>query len=387
MKIFSSFSLFLTLLLLSSPQDGDAATKKNKRSPEPVKQAQKNNSTEKEKKPKVEEPTPAEEESPIQKDTPQWEKSDQEKMLRGDLVTGEELLPDESDKIEEQEEVIPLDIPDEKIKEAEIPLEIPQELMPLYLPTQEGQYLLDPQKLLSEQEKADIEHLLDEIRGSTGVSAYLTIFTADQKIPASLNAPSLARQIFGDRSSCMLVEYRRGQFNSSQIVYSEDLGHNLNDNQRKSLLDGAKRAASEKSDDLDVLWSLLDAAGSQLPGIVNLAKTSPLAPRIAVPKVEYTLKPDEDTGKKSKKTFKINDFFISFWESYGSLILILFSLTAVLWGVIAYIKKRTVYAMESLPTNRQLGAPHGTGSTRILYYNTQQEHSKLEKDLLKDFFN
>lgn len=392
MKFYSSFSLILCFfLIITLPSEG--ARKSSGKRASSAAQQEKTRSQEKEppkeKESKEQSPAPEEqpEETPIQTDTPQWEKNDQESMLRGDLVTGEGVLPDEADQKDPEENVIPLDIPDDQMQETEIPKEIPQELMPLYLPSDKELLLIDPQKLLSEQERADIEQLLKEIKEATGVTAYLTVFTEDQKIPASLNAPSLARQIFGDRNLCMLIEYRRGRFNATQLVYSEDLSHCLSDNQRKALLDGTKRAASEKSEDIDILWNLLDAAGSQLPGIINLAKTSPLAPRIAVPKTDLPLKIDTDDAKKDKKKIKLDEVFDSFCQTYGTLLIILFSGTIVIWAVFAYLRHKRIYFMESVPVSKQLGAPHGTGSTRVLYYNTQKEQSKLEKDLLKDFFN
>lgn len=392
MKFFRPFSFILCLfLIITLPSEGarKSSGKRASSSAQQEKTRSQEKETPKEKEAKEQPPAPEEqpEETPVQADTPQWEKNDQENMLRGNLVTGEGLLPDETDQEGTEENVIPLDIPDDQMQETEIPKEIPQELMPLYLPSDKDQFLIDPQKLLSAQERADVEQLLKEIKESTDVTVYLTIFTEDQKIPASLNAPSLARQIFGDRNLCMLMEYRRGQFNATQIVYSEDLSHCLSDNQRKSLLDGTKRAASEKSEDIDILWNLVDAAGSQLPGIINLAKTSPLAPRIAVPKTDLSLKVDPDDAKKNKKKIKLDEVFDTFCQTYGTLLIILFSGTITIWAVFAYLRHKRVYAMESLPVSKQLGALHGTGTTRILYYNTQKEQSKLEKDLLKDFFN
>lgn len=320
-------------------------------------------------------------------DTPQWEKKDQEQMLRGDLITGEGILPDEAEQADAPEDLIPLDIPDAEIVETPIPVEIPQELMPLYLPKDKDQYLIDPQKLLSEQETADIARLLDEIREATEVSIYLTIFTSDQKIPASLNAPSLARQIFSDKPSCVLIEYRRGAFNRAQVIYSEDLSHTLTDGHRKSLLDAAKRQAAESSEDLDVLWFFLDTVGTQLPGVINMAKTSPLAPRIAVPKSNYKIKTSPEDEKAPVKKPKLDEVAFSFWNDYGTGAIVILVLLFGTAGIIVFIKKRKIYHIEHLPISKQLGAPHGTGSTRVLYYNTPKEPTKLEKDLLKDFFN
>lgn len=383
-------SLFLCgLFFIGMQQDAFCAKPSQKNNSSKQANSSKENDKKAEKKAEKKEEVQAEEEiaPALLPDTPQWEKKDQEQMLRGDLITGEGILPDESEQADAPEDLIPLDIPDAEIVETPIPVEIPQELMPLYLPIDKDQYLIDPQKLLSEQETADIARLLDEIREATEVSIYLTIFTSDQKIPASLNAPSLARQIFGDKPSSVLIEYRRGAFNRAQVIYSEDLSHTLTDGHRKSLLDAAKRQAAESSEDLDVLWSFLDTVGTQLPGVINMAKTSPLAPRIAVPKSNYKIKTSPEDEKTPVKKPKLDEVAFSFWNDYGTgaivILLVLFG-TA---GIIVFLKKRKIYHIEHLPICKQLGAPHGTGSTRVLYYNTPKEPTKLEKDLLKDFFN
>lgn len=392
--ILSRLSLFLCCLFFigmqqdafcAKPSQRNNSSKQASSAKQGDKKADKKTQKKEEKKEEIqaeEEATPA-----LLANTPQWEKGDQEQMLRGDLITGVGILPDESEEADAPEDLIPLDIPDAEIVETPIPVEIPQELMPLYLPSDKEQYLIDPQKLLSEQETADIARLLEEIREATEVSIFLTIFTSDQKIPASLNAPSLARQIFGDKPSCVLVEYRRGAFNTAQVIYSEDLSHTLTDGHRKSLLDAAKREAAESSEDLDVLWSFLNTVGTQLPGVINMAKTSPLAPKIAVPKSNYKIKSSPEDEKAPVKKPKLDEVAFSFWNEYGSGVLITLLVLFGTTGTILFIKKRKIYHIEHLPISKQLGAPHGTGSTRVLYYNTPKEPSKLEKDLLKDFFN
>lgn len=341
--------------------------------------------------PAVERPVvqvPAEQESPAPPPgMPEWITEDQSRMFRGEWFAGEEILPDESEKIDLADEAFSLDAPDESVSPAEQSGEIPKELMPLYLPQKADQQLMDPQLLLSEQEQADIAKLLEEIREVTGITVYLTVFNHGQKVPPSLNAPSLARHIFGGRPSCVLVEYYRGSLSPVQVVYSEDLGHCLDAQKRKELLDAAQKQAAEYADDLDILWHFLNAQGNQFPGILNLSRSTPMATHIDVPKIDYKFRETPASPKKAPAKIDYAEKAQETWDHYGTTFLILFSLLIVSTGAYLLWQRKRIHPLISQPVRKRMGAPHGTGTTRVLHYSGQVSKSKLEKDLLKDFFN
>lgn len=70
--------------------------------------------------------------------------------------------------------------------------------LPDYIRTSTG--LIDPQKLLTEVESNDVIELIKLIKSRYNVNLFVSIFAAGQKVPPSVNAPTIARQIFKTRN-------------------------------------------------------------------------------------------------------------------------------------------------------------------------------------------
>ena len=63
--------------------------------------------------------------------------------------------------------------------------------LPEYIRTTTG--LIDPQKLLGEVERNDVIELIRLIKDRYNVNLFVSIFAAGQKVPPSVNAPTIAR--------------------------------------------------------------------------------------------------------------------------------------------------------------------------------------------------
>ena len=75
--------------------------------------------------------------------------------------------------------------------------------LPEYIRTTTG--LIDPQKLLGEVERNDVIELIRLIKDRYNVNLFVSIFAAGQKVPPSVNAPTIARQIFKDKERNLLL--------------------------------------------------------------------------------------------------------------------------------------------------------------------------------------
>lgn len=317
--------------------------------------------------------------------TPQWTEDDRNKVLRGEWFSEEVLLPLEEDTPDPEVSVITVE--DGSSDDDSLNTSIPPDNIPQYAPADINQQLIDPQCILTEQERMDIARILMQIKGATGLSIYLTVFDKGQKIPPALNAPALSRKIFGDRTSLILVEYHRSNFLETQIIYSNDLGAALDDEKKKSLFDAAQKKAAEYTEDSDRLWHLLYAIGEQVPYIRTLVKNLETTRKINIPDITYDL--PVVAPKENAKETKWMDELKEFWKEKGIPVLSGFLIICALVAYICYRYSRRIYPLydHHSPGKKRLGAPYGTNTARVLYYSGQIKKPKKEEDLLKDFFN
>lgn len=106
--------------------------------------------------------------------------------------------------------------------------------LPEYIRTTTG--LIDPQKLLGEVERNDVIELIRLIKDRYNVNLFVSIFAAGQKVPPSVNAPTIARQIFKDKERNLLLHFHMGDIKSAQIALDPDLSSHLGDTGRRDLL-------------------------------------------------------------------------------------------------------------------------------------------------------
>ena len=99
--------------------------------------------------------------------------------------------------------------------------------LPDYIRTSTG--LIDPQKLLTEVESNDVIELIKLIKSRYNVNLFVSIFAAGQKVPPSVNAPTIARQIFKNKERNLLLHFHMGDIKSAQIALDPELSAQIGD--------------------------------------------------------------------------------------------------------------------------------------------------------------
>lgn len=241
--------------------------------------------------------------------------------------------------------------------------------LPDYIRTSTG--LIDPQKLLTEVESNDVIELIKLIKSRYNVNLFVSIFAAGQKVPPSVNAPTIGRQIFRNKERNLLLHFHMGDIKSAQIALDPDLSAQLGDAGRRDLLYQVKQDASRFTNPQDELITAMislmerteaDMAAAPKPALPALTPDSPSA----IPEADITiLEPEEDRESHLHAMIKA-------WMSFAlanaaGIILHVSALVtvAVLWLV--WKNKRVVRLLPSEPDKR-LGAPHGASQSRPVNY-------------------
>lgn len=251
--------------------------------------------------------------------------------------------------------------------------EVNEYFLPDYIRTTNG--LIDPQKLLGEVESQDVIELIRRVKSRYNVNLFVSIFAAGQRVPPSVNAPTIARQIFRNGERNLLLHFHMGDIKSAQIALDPELSAQLGDAGRRDLLYQVKQDASRFTDPQDELVTAIislarrtaaDMAAAPRPSLTALEPNNPAG----IPEANITiLEPEEARESPLHAMMKA---WISFaLANVAGIILHVSALVAavVLWLV--WKNKRVVHLLPSEPDKR-LGAPNGASQSRPVNYCMQE---------------
>ncbi len=195
---------------------------------------------------------------------PEWTPEDRKALITGKLVPGKALLG--ISKFDGDETIAPAssDYDTDPTLAKTNPKEIPAEFLPRYRARQSGQRIIDPQGLLSAQERLDHEHFLSLQAAESPVKVQLVLFDREQIPPSGLNLTSLMEGPFRGDEWTVVVQYYLGSPKRSQIAFSEDLQKITDDTRRLELIRKAVGGSLRQSDPDSQLHSFLISLTNQL---------------------------------------------------------------------------------------------------------------------------
>ncbi len=244
---------------------------------------------------------------------------------------------------------------------------------------QPGNGLIDPQKLLTEVEGADVVALIEQVREYYGINLYVSVFAAGQKVPASVNAPAVSRQIFKQGARNLLLHFHVGDLKSAQVAFDDEVSARLGDEGRRELLYRVKQDASVYTYPQDELMaamvSLVERSRTQVnAGALPTTEDEAVPERVGVPRVDIDLGEEKKVEESSFKEM------VQAWKKYAmenvmGIVLHLGGLLALIGAWLSYRNLRVVRLLPSEPDKR-LGAPNGASQSRPVNFRTQDRFEK-----------
>ena len=207
--------------------------------------------------------------------------------------------------------------------------------LPDYIRTSTG--LIDPQKLLAEVESNDVIELIKLIKSRYNVNLFVSIFAAGQKVPPSVNAPTIARQIFRNKERNLLLHFHMGDIKSAQIALDPELSSQLRDAGRRDLLYQVKQDASRFTNPQDEL----------IEAMISLARRTEAdmasAPRPTLPALE----PDNPETQESSLHAMMKAWMTFALANVAGIILHISALAAIVVLWLVWKNKRVVHLLPS----------------------------------------
>lgn len=316
---------------------------------------------------------------------PEWDPEDLEKVKKGEILPGQDLLREISEDLRlppapdpmPEEALPPEPEPGEMVEED--PTVIGTRYLEAYFGRRPAGYLMDPQEMLSRQEYRDREIFLEYHAGDSEVNLYVYLFDAEQQLPEGYTIERVFSDHFARTGPTALVFYYLGRPERSQMLLSEGIRAVVSKEEQDRALRTSIQEAFEKSDaahqldnfsvemSIRLYWFEKAMAG---PGMKEADEADILALQEARPPL--TLPPSEN---------KILQFLTkSLWA------MIILVISAVFgWAGRTVARRRLRYVFPEVDTEPLLGAPHAAGVGAVISFSSSQLPPSQQRDHVPDY--
>lgn len=202
---------------------------------------------------------------------PQWSAEDWEQLKKGELVAGADLLVDNDrakttaeDGSEESQLSEPVALVDglptdeqaleQSTDEAKL---IPESFLDDYFEIKAGSYLVDPQRLFSNQETLDREGFLKYYADESEIDVRIYLFDAHQEIPEPYSLHRLVEEQYADGPMTAVVFYFLGNPGRNQLLFGGEGADLVKAEPLRKMLESASIKAMEKSDPVAQMESFI----------------------------------------------------------------------------------------------------------------------------------
>lgn len=315
---------------------------------------------------------------------PTWTPNDSKQLMKGEWWNKQlNSQLNAQTNIPQQQSFLPLTTSEELKRLPQLP-ENDEEVLPIFLPEYPLAALagiIDPQKLLDQMDKEELQALLSSIQKRNKVKFYISIFAKDQKVPAALNAPTLARSIFHEGERSILLHIHLGDSKKTQISYDPELAAELPEDTRRSMLSAIKEHATHFNEPSTVLFeSVRLLARLSQPSIQQLNRrlhphtnnTQTEGISTEIPPVPLILPSDPVQHHSSMR-----ELILSMVEGKTGIALFIALIIAAFLGCITvWIRLRRNVQLEISDADLRLDATVGAGVSRAVNYKDGKETSK-----------
>ncbi|WP_018970565.1 hypothetical protein [Rubritalea marina] len=321
---------------------------------------------------------------------PEWSEEDKQRLEAGELIVGGALLADEFVIPEREQNVTPsVEVVIEAVEEKpqEPGFEVLDQNSTIfgrhllnYFGEQASSHLVDPQQLLSMQERQDFLYALKVHADVAKVPVYVYLFDEEQRVPEGYHPEQNFKRVFKSvEKPILIVYYYMGAPMRSQLALVGGQSSEVPDWHMRELLWNSSDKAKEKSDVFDQLDAFLGQVSMRLFWVEELLDELVVENRSPLEVAEEANTSEVGSSKLYQNLIaKVN---LSVEQLMLSLSVFILILTSFLW----WWKRR--YIFPDTPSPRRLGAKNGGTCGGVLAFRDAHESpSEQGKRFDKDFF-
>lgn len=210
----------------------------------------------------------------------------------------------------------------------------------------------DPQSLLSNEERLDFQHSLEQYSDTSSISIYLYIFDREQQVADGNNIESTFNKFYNSEPVVAVIYYYMGQPERAQIKLGGIDTHNLSSFKIRELSKGVRMSAKRYGSNVDQLEEFLRELSLQLFWIEKAIIEGKDLPPIEQQKLAETIQPKPSKGRFDAIIEVIKPKLKTIFLSVSLILL------TSLFLFIFITKKKMYFPRVNIP--KRLSLPNGT---------------------------
>jgi hypothetical protein len=310
---------------------------------------------------------------------PTWSEEDLQRISKGESLISDSLfrLQEPSDQSMQDNEVLVLPEPGPDSLTIIPPTEIPEEDLIKYFGQKADSFLLDPQKLLTQQESNDRLAFLKYHASDSKVDFYVYLFDEQQEIPSIIQVDELLAKYYSSDRPALVLFYFLGAPQRSEIHLSPKLMISVGQAERDRALQNSINQAIVKSQSADQLDGFCVQMSIRIYWMEKAMESGVIAP--ITPADSLVKKKNLPTTNEKMKA--LNQWFVE-WR----LPILLGLFTIVVAIVFTWIrKKRQKFTFTEFDVASRLGGPHAAGVGAVISYASAKLPPTMQREQVPDY--
>lgn len=241
-------------------------------------------------------------------------------------------------------------------------------------------FLVDPQGLLTVEEKKDLDAFLDYHAGDSSIDMHIYIFGAEQEIPGDVREEEIVERLYSVGKPAVVIYYYLGAPQRS-VMYLSPV-----------LTDAVSAAEQRRALESSVMQAFASVAGvGQLQGFlvqmsIRIYWMERMAEGTAVETMEVI--PDGEGVRKfhQKKAIEKIPVALPDWaEIAGIALAAICGGVILLWGFAMWWKSRARFVFPELDVEPRLGGNHAAGIGAVISFSSSAVPPARQRDQVPDY--
>ena len=320
----------------------------------------------------------------IETPLPAWDAEDRKKSVEDGWLAGW-LLP-EFESVPDETEVEPLPAgienptPDELAEAPEEETEVAEEFLDAYFEAEPLSHLVDPQELLSTEERKDMETFLGLHASDSAIDLFVYLFGEHQMIPGDVRDEEMVERLFSEGKPAAVICFYLGAPQRSAMYLSPALTDSVSAAEQRRALESSVMRAFGRDVPSDQLEALLQQMSIRIYWMGRMAKGTAVETMGSIPEGEDAL-----SFSKKKPVVKERAKLPPWVKEAGVMVASGLGLLLALGGVVIWWRARARFRFPEFEVEPRLGGNHAAGIGAVISFGSPAVPPALQRKQVPDY--
>jgi hypothetical protein len=315
---------------------------------------------------------------------PTWDEKVRSEMIKEGWLAGGILLDFDSLPEEEKEPETVLEGVDTRVEDLGVEVdssEVQEKYLLEYFADKSKSFLVDPQGLIPDRERHDLEAFLDYHSVDSSIAMYVYLFGADQEIPSDVREEEIVERLYSVGKPAVVIYYYVGAPQRTTMYISPVITDVVSASEQRRAVESAVTKAFAHTDGIDQLESFLVQMSIRIYWMERMtlgmaSETMESMPGKGDRKI-LTRKKDADFSFK-------REVMPWFGVSVGAVVSFV-GLLMLVWGIVMWFKLRRRYEFPEFEVEPRMGASHAAGIGAVISFSNSSISPASQRDQLPGY--